>query len=71
MARGGASYSGRMNKPASAPDVIPEPPRRPRDPLSESDGNNATQHEPSPKADPTLTGDRKHVPRSPFTTGND
>lgn len=60
-----------MTKPASAPDVIPEPPSRPPDPLSESEGNNETQHEPNPRADPTPDGTRKHVPRSPFTTGND
>lgn len=60
-----------MNKPASAPDVIPEPPSHPRDPLSESQGNNETRHEPDPSADPLPTGERRHVPRSPYTTGND
>lgn len=60
-----------MNKPASAPDVIPEPPRRKPDPLSESEGNNETQHEPNPQADPMPSGEHKHVPRSPFHSGND
>lgn len=59
-----------MNKPASAPDVIP--PRVVPEPATtdEAEGTNAVQHEPNPKADPLPSGEHKHVPRSPYTAGN-
>ena len=34
-------------------------------------GTNAVEHEPDPKAEPLPDGQRKYVPRSPYTTGND
>lgn len=59
-----------MNKPASAPDVIPpRPPAEPQ-PADEGEGTNAVRHRPDPRADPPPTGVRKHVPRSPHTHGN-
>ncbi|MEJ7932374.1 hypothetical protein WG922_20545 [Ramlibacter sp. AN1015] len=59
-------------KPASAPDVIP--PREKPEPVvgSDSEGSNAVQHEPNPKADrerePTMDDGRKL--RGPYPTGN-
>ncbi|HSW17625.1 MAG TPA: hypothetical protein VLJ86_10390 [Ramlibacter sp.] len=58
-------------KPASAPDVIP--PRKTPDPEvgSDSEGSNAVQHEPDPKADrraPMREDGRAH--RGPYPTGN-
>jgi hypothetical protein len=60
-----------MNKPASAPDVMPphEPPAAGEEPPAE--GTNATQHHPDPDADrkgPSVRDDRK--PRGPYVTGN-
>jgi hypothetical protein len=53
-----------MNKPASAPDVIPS--RQPERPVpGQGEGGNATQHEPDPQAEPLPTGEHKYVPRSP------
>ena len=33
-------------------------------------GTNEVEHEPDPKAEPLPDGQHKHVPRSPYTTGN-
>lgn len=60
-----------MNKPASAPDVIP--PREPAEPQvgEESEGSNATTHHPDPRADRRGVGERDRAPRGPYPTGND
>ena len=63
-----------QHKPASAPDVIP--PRKPEElPVgSESEGSNATQHEPNPDAD--RDPEREHTRsdgrkvRGAYPTGN-
>jgi hypothetical protein len=58
-------------QPASAPDVIP--PRKPPQPEvgSDSEGSNAVQHEPNPKADNrTPTREDGRAPRGPYPTGN-
>lgn len=61
-----------MNKPASAPDVIPPRPRpAPGEEEEPGEGTNATQHHPDPSADrrgPTARED--HKPRSPYVAGN-
>jgi hypothetical protein len=49
----------------------PEPKEKPQAPAQEEPGSNAVQHEPDPNAKPIADGDPKHVPRSPYTTGND
>ena len=59
-------------KPASAPDVIP--PREEAEPEvgSDSEGSNATQHEPNPKADVQhehVLEDGRRL-RGPYPTGN-
>jgi hypothetical protein len=36
----------------------------------EEPGSNAVQHEPDPKAEPIPDGEHKHIPHSPYTTGN-
>jgi hypothetical protein len=60
-----------MNKPASAPDVMPphELPKAP-EPDERPDGNNATIHHPDPLArqHPADTEHRKE--RGPYVTGN-
>ena len=60
-----------MNKPASAPDVMP-PLERPQPGEPEpGEGTNATQHHPDPSADgkgPSVRED--HKPRGPYVTGN-
>lgn len=59
-------------KPASAPDEIP-PRKKPEPAVGEdSEGSNATQHEPDPKAEqhrPPLREDGR-APRGPYPTGN-
>jgi hypothetical protein len=46
--------------------------KQPSGPVSgEEPGTNAVEHEPDPKAKPLPDGQHKHVPRSPYTTGND
>ncbi len=62
---------GRDSQPAAAPDVIPE--RRPPRPAvgDESEGSNAVQHHPDPRADdrpPSGPGGR--APRGAYPTGN-
>lgn len=61
-----------MNKPASAPDVMP-PHERPRpEAQEEGEGTNATQPYPDPQAD--QRGAREQggeKPRGPYVTGND
>jgi hypothetical protein len=59
-----------MNRPASAPDVMPEH-KLPPPPADENlEGNNATIHHPDPSADQhPAREDRK--PRGPYVTGND
>lgn len=60
-----------MNKPASAPDVVPphalpeapEPDERP-------DGNNATIHHPDPQAEEHRVRPEHRKERGPYTTGN-
>jgi hypothetical protein len=37
---------------------------------AEEAGTNAVEHEPDPQAEPIPDGHHKHVPRSPYTTGN-
>ena len=61
-------------KPASAPDVIP--PRKPPEPEvgSDSEGSNAVQHQPNPRAD--VLHEHEHMLedgrrlRRPYPTGN-
>jgi len=43
--------------------------RAPPEP-AESEGSNAVQHRPDPKAEPIPDGEHKYVPRSPYRTGN-
>jgi hypothetical protein len=60
-----------MNKPASAPDVMPPHETPPADEAPPAEGTNATQHHPDPDADrkgPSVRDDRK--PRGPYVTGN-
>jgi hypothetical protein len=60
-----------MNKPASAPDVIPPHPRPAPEDDDQAEGTNATQHYPDPEADrrgPQAGGER---PRGPYVTGNE
>lgn len=61
-----------MNKPASAPDVMPPLPP-PDEPVSAGDGEgtNAVQHKPDPRADPVPDGEHKYVPRTGYIRGND
>jgi hypothetical protein len=42
-----------------------------RPPAVEEPGTNAVEHQPDPRAEPLPDGHHKHVPRSPYTTGND
>ncbi len=61
-----------MNKPASAPDVIP-PHERPAPDADEQagEGTNATRPYPDPQADrrgPQADGEK---PRGPYVTGNE
>lgn len=55
-----------MNKPASAPDVIP--PRPPAEPApgDDAEGSNAVQHAPDPQAQPLPSGEHKYIPKSPY-----
>ncbi len=57
-----------MNKPASAPDVMPvhETPPQPDD---KKDGTNETLHHPDDQAERHPARD-DHKPRGPFVTGN-
>jgi hypothetical protein len=55
--------SKRQPPPEAAEDKRPPPSENER-------GTNAVEHEPDPKAEPLPDGERKYVPRSPFTTGN-
>lgn len=60
-----------MNKPASAPDVVP--PRPPPAPGEQEpgEGTNATRHQPDPKADGKGPAERDgHKPRGPYVAGN-
>jgi hypothetical protein len=52
--------------PPKAADDKPSPA-----PTDEERGTNAVEHEPDPKAQPLHDGERKYVPKSPYTTGND
>jgi hypothetical protein len=58
-----------MNKPASAPDVMPPHELPEPKPEEESEGTNATIHHPDDKAEqhPARTD---HKPRGPYVTGN-
>ena len=60
-----------MNKPASAPDVMPPHEIPAPTPGSESEGSNETRHTPDPEADSRAPADGGRVPRSPYTHGND
>ncbi len=57
-----------MNKPASAPDVMPPVPA-PDEPQTAGDGEgtNAVQHEPDPSADRVPDGEHKYVSDTPYT----
>jgi hypothetical protein len=55
---------------SSRPKPQAEAPRGPRRPPQESEGTNAVQHRPDPKAEPIPDGEHKYVPRSPYRTGN-
>ena len=59
-----------MNKPASAPDVMPPHELPPPDPGERPDGNNATIHHPDDQAaqHPVRPDDKA---RGPYPTGND
>jgi hypothetical protein len=39
-------------------------------PGADEAGTNEVQHEPDPGAERTPDGEHKHIPRSPYTTGN-
>lgn len=58
-----------MNKPASAPDVVPPHELPEPEPNEDLEGSNATIHHPDPKAEqhPARTD---HKPRGPYVTGN-
>ncbi len=51
--------------PETADEKRPEP-----KPAGDESGTNEVQHEPNPKADKMPDGEHKHIPRSPYTTGN-
>jgi hypothetical protein len=54
-----------------APPEAAQDKQRPQVPEHEEPGTNAVEHEPDPSAEPLPEGERKYVPRSPYTTGND
>ena len=58
-----------MNKPASAPDVMPPHELPPADPDERPDGNNETVHHPDP-AELRHPAREDHKPRGPYVTGN-
>jgi hypothetical protein len=65
-----ASYSQAMNKPASAPDVMPPHERPAPETQDKDEGTNTVQHHPDPEADrrgPQADGEK---PRGPYVTGN-
>lgn len=53
-------------KPPEATEKKKPPPT----PAGDESGTNEVQHEPDPKAERTPDGEHKHIPRSPYTTGN-
>jgi hypothetical protein len=57
-----------MTSPKEHP---PKPQERRKPDAEPAPGSNAVQHEPDPGAEATPDGDPKHVPSSPYTTGND
>ena len=58
-----------MNKPASAPDVMPPHEVPEPAPHARPDGNNATTHHPDPKAEQHPARQDQKV-RDPYVTGN-
>ena len=40
-------------------------------PAQQERGTNAVEHEPDPAAERIPDGERRHIRRSPYTTGND
>jgi hypothetical protein len=53
-------------KPAS-----PEAAEDQQQPQHQEPGTNKVEHEPDPEAEPLPEGERKYVPKSPYTAGND
>ncbi|HEX2548004.1 MAG TPA: hypothetical protein VHL79_24175 [Ramlibacter sp.] len=59
-----------MNKPASAPDVMPEHKVPPPDPGENPEGNNATIHHPDDQAEQHRVRPEHRKEIGPYTTGN-
>ncbi len=60
-----------MNKPASAPDVVPPHERPAPEDTDKAEGSNETQPYPDPDADRRGPGADGERPRGPYVTGND
>lgn len=54
----------RQSPPEAADEKEPSPPK------DQERGTNAVEHKPDPTAEPLPDGEHKHIPRSPYTTGN-
>lgn len=59
-----------MNKPASAPDVVPPHERPEPQPEDKAEGTNTVQPHPDPEADKRGPHADGHKPRGPYVTGN-
>ena len=59
-----------MTSPQPNPPEAPQDKQRAPAASDEERGTNEVEHEPDPDAQPLPDGQHKHIPRSPYTTGN-